>query len=454
MDKTSKSRVLDMTNGSPFNVVLKFALPLFIGNLLQQFYNLADTSIAGNILGDGALAEIGATTALYSLITNFAFGLNNGLALSVSRNFGAGDNKGVKKSVCWMTVLSMGFAVFLTLVTIITRYPLLHALQVSDDLMPGAVSYLTVILAGIPLTMLYNMEAAILQAVGNSVTPLILLFTSSVLNIGLDIWFMGPLSMGVRGAAIATVLAQGISAFLGYIYIIRNYEELRISRESFHVQPTFVTDMLGSGLSMALMSAIYNIGSVVLQGSINALGNVYIAAQVGARRLAEFFYTPGLALGTSIATYTSQNYGAGKRKRMMKGIITAVILYGIWWIFALIFTFTIAPDVIRLITGSKNPEVIRSAAMYLRISIPMIPPMAVLVILRNALQGMKHLLMPLICSGLELLGKIIFAIWAVPVYGYVAVCICEPVTWVVCFIFILCGTFMCRSEFKEEKCCV
>lgn len=454
MDKTSKSRVLDMTNGSPFNVVLKFALPLFIGNLLQQFYNLADTSIAGNILGDGALAEIGATTALYSLITNFAFGLNNGLALSVSRNFGAGDNKGVKKSVCWMTALSMGFAVFLTLVTIITRYPLLHALQVSDELMSGAVSYLTVILAGIPLTMLYNMEAAILQAVGNSVTPLILLFTSSVLNIGLDIWFMGPLSMGVRGAAIATVLAQGISAFFGYIYIRRNYEELRISKESFHVQPTFVIDMLGSGLSMALMSAIYNIGSVVLQGSINALGNVYIAAQVGARRLAEFFYTPGLALGTSIATYTSQNYGAGKRKRMMKGIITTVVLYGIWWIFALIFTFTIAPDVIRLITGSKNPEVIRSAAMYLRISIPMIPPMAVLVILRNALQGMKHLLMPLICSGLELLGKIIFAIWVVPVYGYVAVCICEPVTWVVCFIFILCGTFMCRSEFKEENCCV
>ena len=165
-------------------------------------------------------------------------------------------------------------------------------------------------------------------------------------------------------------------------------------------------EMVVAGFSMALMSAIYNIGSVILQGSINALGNLYITAQVGARRLAELFHTPGLALGTSVATYTSQNM------------------------------------------GSSNADVIYNTALYLRISFPLIPTMAVIIILRNMLQGMNHLMMPLVCSSLELIGKVIFAIWVVPAYGYFAVCLCEPVTWVVCCIFVLICAFLCRKELR------
>ena len=160
---------MDMTKGSPTSLLLRFAMPLFLGNLLQQFYNLVDTSIAGNLLGDGALAQIGATAALYSLITNFAFGMNNGLALGVSRNFGAGDQQGVKKSVCWMTCLSCFCSVVLTVAFLIFRKGLLQVMQIPDDVMDGALRYLTIILAGIPLTMLYNLEASLLQAVGNSV---------------------------------------------------------------------------------------------------------------------------------------------------------------------------------------------------------------------------------------------------------------------------------------------
>lgn len=448
METNEKSRVLDMTKGKPFQLVLKFALPLFFGNLLQQFYNLADTSIAGHLLGDDALAQIGAVTALYSLITNFAFGMNNGLALSVSRYFGAGDEKRMKRSVAWMTILSMSISVILMVAFLIWQEPLLKILQVPEETMAGAMQYLTVILIGIPLTMLYNMESAMLQAVGNSVTPLLFLLFSSVLNVILDVVFMGPLAMGIRGAAIATVLAQGVSALLAFLLIRRNYALLHFGREDCRTDKKFVMEMFGAGLSMALMSAIYNIGSVVLQGSINALGNVYITAQVGARRLAELFYTPGLALGTSVATYTSQNMGGGNRKRIGKGIWSAIALYAVWWVFALLFTIFFVEDAVRLVTGSQSMEVISGAAMYLRISIPMIPPMAVLVILRNALQGMNHLMMPLLCSGLELLGKIIFAIWFVPVYGYIAVCICEPVTWVICCIFILICVFLCRKELR------
>lgn len=439
---------MDMTDGKPASLLLSFALPLFLGNLLQQFYNLADTSIAGHLLGDGALAQIGATAALYSLITNFAFGMNNGLALGVSRNFGAGDQAGVKKSVCWMTCLSCFWAVALTVVFLTFRKGLLQVMQIPDDAMEGALFYLTIILAGFPLTMMYNLEASLLQAVGNSVMPLAFLLFSSVLNVGLDFLFMGPMTLGVQGAATATVLAQGISAVLGLAYIFRFYPELRFSRKDFKVEKVFVMDMLWSGLSMGLMNAIYNIGSVVLQSSINALGSVYIAAQVGGRRLAELFYTPGLALGTSTAIYSSQNHGAGKGKRIFRGMLTAIFLYGIWWLVALVFTFTLAPAAVRMLTGSSNPEVISNGLLYLRISIPMVPPMAVLVIIRNALQGMQHLKAPLVCSTLELIGKVIFAIWLVPAWGYIAVCVCEPVTWVICCGFIVVAALIFRDEFR------
>lgn len=451
MKQIFKSRILDMTKGKTLPLLMQFALPLFLGNLLQQFYNLADTSIAGHILGDSALAQIGATSALYGLITNFAFGLNNGFALIVSRCFGADNKIKLKQSVGCMVTLSILFSVFLTAVFLLSRHFMLEILQVPENTMQGALSYITVILAGIPLTMAYNLEASLLQAIGNSFTPLILLFFSSVLNIILDILFMEPLSMGVRGAAIATVLTQGISAVFGAIYICRNYAWLRFGKRDLKVSFSFIMQMLSTGLSMAFMSAIYNIGSVVLQGSINALGEIYIAAQVGARRLAELFYIPGLALGTSTATYTSQNYGAGKRKRIVSGIRTSILLYGIWWIAAVVFTFTLSKSVIKLITGSHNLQVIENAVLYLKISIPCIPPMAVLVILRNVLQGMSHLIMPLFCSTLELIGKVIFAFYIVPVYGYIAVCICEPITWIVCVLFIVAGTMWNRKEFQERE---
>lgn len=449
MDTKEKSRVLDMTKGKPFLLVLQFALPLFFGNLLQQFYNLADTAIAGHVLGDTALAEIGAVAALYGLITNFAFGMNNGLALSLSRSFGAGDEKKMKHATCWMVTISMSAAIVLMVIFLLCEKPLLMLLQVPDDTMAGAMKYLTIILIGIPFTMAYNMEAAMLQAVGNSMTPLLFLLFSSVLNITLDYVFMAPLAMGIGGAAFATVLSQGVSAFLAFLLIRRNYPLLHFKKTDYKVEKKFVLEMAGAGLSMALMSAIYNIGSVILQGSINALGNLYITAQVGARRLAELFHTPGLALGTSVATYTSQNMGGGNRSRIKKGVWSAFFMFAIWWVISMIFVTFLAEDAVRLVTGSSNAEIIYNTVLYLRISFPLIPTMAVIIILRNMLQGMNHLLMPLICSGLELLGKVVFAIRIVPVYGYVAVCVCEPATWIICCIFILICTFLCRKEFRE-----
>lgn len=450
MTTAHKSRVLDMTRGDPFRLVLQFSLPLFCSNLLQQVYNLTDTALAGHLLGSAALAEIGATAALYGLIMNFAFGMNNGLALTVSRCFGAGEQEGIRRAVGWMVTLSAAVSIVLTTVSLLGRGALLQVLQVPAEVWDGAAAYLTVILLGIPLTMLYNMEAALLRAVGNSVTPLLFLLFSSVLNVGLDAAFMGPLGMGVRGAAVATVLAQGISAVLGAVYLVRSYPELHFAPA--HLKKSTrraVMNMFWAGMSMGLMSAIYNLGSVALQSSINALGSVYITAQTAARRMAEMYFIPGGALGISVATFSSQNLGAGRRSRIGQSVRAALEIYFVWWLFVLAFTFLLGEPVLRLITGSSDARIISNAMLYLKISVPIIPPMAVLVILRNMLQGIRHTVEPLLASALELIGKVIFAVWLVPVWGYRAVCFCEPTTWVICFVFILLAVWRCRSDLQD-----
>ena len=464
MATAHKSRVLDMTQGDPFRLVLQFSMPLFCSNLLQQLYNLTDTALAGHLLGSAALAEIGATAALYGLIMNFAFGMNNGLALTVSRYFGAGDESGIRRAVGWMVTLSAAVSLVLTGCSLLGRDALLTVLQVPAQAWGGASAYLTVILLGIPLTMLYNMEAALLRAVGNSVTPLLFLLFSSVLNVGLDAAFMGPLGLGVRGAAIATVLAQGISAVLGVVYILRGYPELRFTpRQLGAATRRAVTSMFWAGLSMGLMSAIYNLGSmglmsaiynlgsVALQSSINALGSVYITAQTAARRLAELYFIPGGALGIGVATFSSQNLGAGRRSRIWQSVKAALAIYFVWWVFVMAFTFLLGGAAIRGITGSTDEVIISNALLYLKISAPVIPPMAVLVILRNMLQGIRHTVEPLLASGLELVGKVIFAVWLVPVRGYRAVCFCEPTTWVVCFVFILLAVWRCRGDLRDAE---
>lgn len=450
MTTAHKSRVLDMTRGDPFRLVLQFSLPLFCSNMLQQVYNLTDTALAGHLLGSAALAEIGATAALYGLIMNFAFGMNNGLALTVSRCFGAGEREGIRRAVGWMVILSAAVSIVLTTVSLLGRGALLQVLQVPAEVWDGAAAYLTVILLGIPLTMLYNMEAALLRAVGNSVTPLLFLLFSSVLNVGLDAAFMGPLGMGVRGAAVATVLAQGISAVLGAVYLVRSYPELHFAPA--HLKKSArraVMNMFWAGMSMGLMSAIYNLGSVALQSSINALGSVYITAQTAARRMAEMYFIPGGALGIGVATFSSQNLGAGRRSRIWQSVRAALKIYFVWWLFVLAFTFLLGEPVLRLITGSSDARIISNAMLYLKISVPIIPPMAVLVILRNMLQGIRHTVEPLLASALELIGKVIFAVWLVPVWGYRAVCFCEPTTWIICFVFILLAVWRCRSDLQD-----
>ena len=227
---SASRHTLDMTVGSPAKLLVRFSLPLFLGNLLQQLYHLVDTAMAGHMLGDAALSQIGSTAALYSLITTLAFGLNSGFALTVSRHFGSGNKKSVERAVCWMALLSALCALVMTAVFFSARAWLVDAMQIPADIRDGTLCYLTVILAGIPLSMAYNLESNMMQSVGNSVTPLLFLLFSCMLNVVLDYLFMGPFGLGVGGAAAATIFSQGISALLGLFYILRSEPDLHFHR--------------------------------------------------------------------------------------------------------------------------------------------------------------------------------------------------------------------------------
>ena len=450
MSVKRENRVLDMTRENLLKCLLQFAIPVFLANLLQQLYNVADTSLAGNILGDTALAQIGATSSLYNLVIEFAFGLNSGFTLIVSRYFGANDSKGVRGSSGWMILLSIVLSLILAAGLLIFRRPILDFLKVPDAVYEGALEYITIIFVGIPLTMLYNMESALLRSVGNSVTPLYFLLFSSALNILLDVLFMGPFGFGVQGAAAATILSQAVSAFIGLFYMFANYPQFRFTLSDLKENANGVPEMMRTGMSMAMMNTIYSIGSVIMQSAVNALGSIYIAGQVGGRKLSELFMAPGGAIAASVATFTSQNFGAYQRERIKKGCIAGIILYLCWWVIAMVFLFTLAPLAIKMITGSSDDQILSSAILYLRFSISSLPPLAVLVVIRNTLQGVKHTLSPLIASSIELGLKVIFAFYLVPTYGYIAACACEPTTWVVCALYVALSMVYFREEFKDD----
>ncbi|MDO4842679.1 MAG: MATE family efflux transporter, partial [Phoenicibacter congonensis] len=402
-------------------------------------------------VGSLALTGVGVCLPLILIISAFAALVASGGAPRASIFMGKNDHDSAEKTLGGCVTTQLIISVIVTFVILLWCEDLLFAFGASENTIGYAADYMRIYALGTLFVQLTLGLNSFITAQGFAKTGMYTVLIGAVLNIVLDLLFMGPLGLGVGGAALATVLSQGISAALGFFYILRREPDLHFGKEAVRVPRGFVPDMFLTGLSMALMSAIYSIGSVILQGSINALGNVYIAAQVGGRRLAELFYMPGVALGASVATYASQNFGANRRRRIVQGQWVALAIYGVWWLFALAFTFTAAPAAIRLITGSTNPDVLENALLYLHVSIPMVPPMAVVVIVRNALQGMKHTVAPLICSTMELVCKAIFGFRLVPLLGYPAVCACEPVAWVICMVFILAAAYAFRNDFRDTR---
>ena len=303
---------------------------------------------------------------------------------------------------------------------------------------------------GMIFSTLYNMFAAILRAIGNSVAPLFFLVISAVLNIGLDYLFVCVLPFGVEGAAYATVLSQAISALLCFLYIIKKCPELHISREDFDFGWSLTGKMLSTGLSMAMMYSIVSIGSVILQSGINGLGETTIAAHTTARKLLEMLMMPLTTVSASVSTFSGQNYGAGLYDRVHKGVKSGFLLGFAWSTLATLIVIFFAEPLIVLIGEETDEGLIRLASRYLHISVPFFYGLTVLVVLRNVLQGMGRRILPLFVSGTELFGKVLAIRFLVPRYSYTGVCITEPIIWVADAALVLLYYLILRRKLRQQ----
>lgn len=420
----------DLTKGKPSILILSFALPIFLANLLQLTYSIVDTRIVGTFLGEDMLAAVGATTTLSNLIIGFLLGLSNGFAIVTAQKFGAGDIRAVKKSFSTAIILGVIIAVILTVTGLIFLRPILQFLNIPDILYYEARSYIFVIIAGLLATFLYDICAAVLRAIGDTITPLIILAVSVALNVVGDLFFVVIIKAGVRGAALATVLAQSIAFVICAVYMFRKYEILRLSHTDFKgMDNIMVKNMLSGGLSMGFMSSLVNIGSLTLQTAINKLGQDIIVAHTAARKISEIFMIMFTVFGQTMATYCGQNIGAGKIDRVKKGIWLSILYTCIWCTMAMIASYTIGEWLVYIVTGSSNEAVITNATNYLKFDSLFYYVTAVICIVRNALQGLGEHITPLISSSLEMLGKIVIAETLVPLIGYTGVIIAEPVVW-------------------------
>lgn len=425
----------NMTVGSPMKIIIKFTIPVLLGNFLQLTYNIADTRIVGSFLGDNALAAIGAAAVLYTLYIGFFMGLANGFAIMTARHFGGGNFDKVRTSFLTSLILGMFLSVVIIAATLIFINPLLSFLNVPEKLFSDTAGYIRIVVAGMLITMIYDIMLASARAIGDSVTPLLTLILSVGLNIAGDLILIGYFHTGVMGAAVATVAAQLITLTICTVYVLKKYEFFRISRGDFRKLDNSMTyNMLMTGLSMGFMSSLISIGSLVLQTSINALGNSYIVAQSAARRITEVMMSIFVAIGHTMATYCSQNLGAGKKDRIILGINAGYRITCSWCILVLILVYLFAPTMIRLITGSSDTVMINAAALYLKIDTILYVLVAVIFVLRNSLQGIGDRITPLISSGIEMVGKIILTFTLVPILGYMGVILVEPIVWIVMII--------------------
>lgn len=426
-----------LTKGTPIKLILIFAIPLFIGQLFQLFYSVVDTRIVGSTLGESALASVGSTTTFSDLLISFINGMTNGFSIVVATYFGAKDIRSMKKTVAATFMLGCLAALSLSFISVVSLGRILGILNVSDALYPDAYAYIKIILLGLVVTALYNICAAVLRAIGDTVLPLVFLIISSFINIILDYTFILKFNFGVKGAAYATVISQGISVILCLIYINRKYEVLRLSKEDFRVEIELIIKMIRSGLSMALMYSLVNFGTLSLQTSINTFGTATIVAHTAARKITSIFMIPFSVFGQSLATYCGQNLGAKEYRRIKIGIIQVVITTLCWDLLVLITAYTVAQYLVMAITGTKQEEIIQTACRYLRFNTVFYFVTTFVCLIRNALQGIGDTLTPVISSFLELASKVAIALLLAPAIGYWGIIISEPLAWTIMVIPLL-----------------
>lgn len=419
-----------LTEGTPWKQILLFSIPIFWGNVFQLLYSLVDTKIVGSTLGTEALAAVGSVSTLHTLMTGFLNGLTLGFSLITAMCFGAKNRKRLKKSFAAAISLGVLTTLALVLMLMIFLHPVLNLLHVPQAQFEMAYAYISVLIVGLFATLFYNLCANTLRAIGDALTPLIFLIVATVSNIGLDYLFILGFRMGVQGAAYATVLAQLLSVVLCLIRIFRKFPILHIQKEDFRFDRELMAEMYKSGLSMGLMSCLVGIGTILLQSAINTLGTTVIVAHTAARKVFELMSLPNSVLGSAMATYCGQNYGARRFDRIRQGIRASLIIAAVWAVVVFLICHTIEGKLIQFVASTTNPDVIYWGSTYLKVDMSFIVICGVIVILRNSMQGFGDRVIPVFSSCIELAGKIIFAFVFAPMFAYWGIIWAEPMVWI------------------------
>lgn len=418
-----------LTTGKPIKVILVFMLPLLIGQLVQLFYNIVDTRIVGQILGEQSLASVASTSSFSDLLVQFIFGITNGFALITASFFGAKDEKNLKKSVAGTIVLGIISVLLISVICLLFLNQILGFLKVDETLFAEAKSYIGIILIGFIATAMYNICSATLRAIGDSVTPLIFLICSAVLNIFLDYTLITYTHLGVAGAALATVISQLVSVLLCVVYIMKKYPQLIPSVEDYKVDKIILHKHLTTGLSMGFMSSLFNLGTVCLATQINSLGSEIIVSHTASRKIFSLMGTPTYVLSMAQASFSAQNMGAKKPERIREGIRDTLLVCAGWSVLCIIAMRMIADVLVKQVIGMNNPEIIATSERYLRFASCFLIVCSAVVVLRNAMQGFGDSVTPIISSTIELIVKVLIAFFLVPVIGYDGVIVCEPIAW-------------------------
>ncbi|SCJ40236.1 Multidrug-efflux transporter [Anaerotruncus sp. 2789STDY5834896] len=420
----------DMTRGNPIKLILLFSIPLLIGNIFQQFYNMADTVIVGRTIGVTALAAVGATGSISFLVLGFVQGLTSGFSVITAQRFGAGDEAGVRRSFATSVLLSIASTAVVTTVSVLGARPLLELMQTPADIIDQSYAYIVCIFFGIGATVFFNLLSGIIRALGDSKTPLIFLIIACIVNIVLDFVLIVNVHMGVAGAAVATVAAQLLSGVCCLVYMFRRFSILKLKKSDWKFDPAFAWEHLRVALPMAFQFSITAIGVVVVQSVLNGFGSTSVAAFTAASKIDQVATQPLLSFGVAMATFTAQNYGAGHFHRIREGVKKCVVVSIAASILGAAVVIIFGGALTRLFVGNAAAEVISLSRTYLTAVSLFYWVLGLLFIFRNTMQGMGRALVPMSAGVTELVLRVVASFTLAKALGYLGVCLASPLAWI------------------------
>lgn len=441
----------NMTEGKTLSLILQFSLPLLIGNLLQQTYNIIDAAIVGQILGEDALASVGASSSVQFLVLGFCIGVCCGFGVPIAKSFGAGNMKEMRNCIFHSLVLTGVFAVVLTLSCALLCPQILHILRTPQNIFSDAYRYLLIIFIGIPFTLLYNILSSILRAVGDSKTPFFLLAFSTVLNILLDLFCIVVLKWGCAGAAIATITAQAVSGILCFVFIKKRIPVLRLTKENMHIKRKDTLYLLKMGVPMGLQYSITAIGSMVMQSANNGLGSVYVSGFTAAMRIKQFMMCPFDAIATAVSVFCGQNLGAGKPERIKQGIRQGVLIGVGYGLFIGVVTIFGGKYLSLLFIKENAVEVLDASAKYLRCLGFFFWSIGILNVCRMTTQGLGFSGRAIFSGMMEMIARIVVSLVFVPMFGFTAICFADQTAWISACIYIVPTCLYCVREISQKN---